>query len=146
MRRVDNQHPLALDRRQYAFTPAEIAEEFGVTRRTVYNWISSGRLEVHFRAGRRLYILDTAIERFEYNQVREAGWHNSYQFERMCEKAAMREEAGRLRGPVLILNAPRSKEDEEASRQWIEEFKAKQARAETAPHRTATAGRLPVGG
>lgn len=45
------------------FTVDEVSEQFKVTRQTVYNWITAGKLDV-IRVGRSIRIPASALDRF----------------------------------------------------------------------------------
>jgi excisionase family DNA binding protein len=49
------------------FTVEEVSKQLKVTRQTVYNWITAGKLDV-IRAGRSIRISASAVERFLVQQ------------------------------------------------------------------------------
>lgn len=53
------------------FTVDEVSKQLKVTRQTVYNWITAGKLDV-IRAGRSIRISASAIERFLAEQAAAA--------------------------------------------------------------------------
>lgn len=53
------------------FTVDEVREQFKVTRQTVYNWITAGKLDV-IRIGRSIRITQAAIDRFIRTSDKEA--------------------------------------------------------------------------
>lgn len=57
------------------FTVDEVREQFKVTRQTVYNWITAGKLDV-IRVGRSIRITQAAIDRFIRTSDKEAAAGN----------------------------------------------------------------------
>lgn len=49
--------------KEHVFTVDEVSKQFKVTRQTVYNWITAGKLDV-IRVGRSIRISASAIDRF----------------------------------------------------------------------------------
>lgn len=53
------------------FTVDEVRDQFKVSRQTVYNWITAGKLDV-IRVGRSIRITQAAIDRFIRSSDKEA--------------------------------------------------------------------------
>jgi excisionase family DNA binding protein len=63
---------------QKYYTPEEVAQELRVTRRTVYDWLTTGRLR-GMRAGSRWRIRPEDVERFLQPSAPRSGADPAYQ-------------------------------------------------------------------